>query len=168
MAFTLQQLSDIEEIKQTKANYFRFVDFKDWDNLKDCFTEDLRFEMFTPADGRSVMSEEPGRDAYIENLKVCLTDTTTTHQGHCHNITLTSPTTADSWIALEDRVDLYPMGMTQHSQGYYKEKYVKGEDGKWRISRISLQYIRVKYIPMEDDAEYEPLPDYSVDEQVFD
>ena len=38
----LQQLQEIEAIKQLKARYQRCVDTKDWDGLADTFTADAR------------------------------------------------------------------------------------------------------------------------------
>lgn len=172
MSYTVEQLSAIEEIRQCKANYFRTMDYKQWDELKDCFTEDFRFEMITPLQGRTTMDppgaeEKIGRDPYIEALKVCLDGVRTSHHGHAQNVTLTGENTADSWTALEDRVDLFVMGLCQHGQAYYKEKYVKCDDGKWRIRRMSIRYIRVKYVPLEE-TEYMPLPDYDRMSTIFD
>lgn len=167
--YTLQQLCDIEEIKKCKARYFFTMDRKMWDELADCFTEDFRYEMIDPLQGRTAMLEEPGRDKYIEALKQTIGEYTTSHQGHCHEVTLTSDTTADSIIALEDTVDLHAYGLSQVGQAHYIEKYQKCEDGKWRIRRMSIQYIRVRMVPLgENEMEYKPLPDYKALSTIFD
>ena len=36
----VEQLWDIEQIKQLKARYFRYIDSKDWDSFAQLFTED--------------------------------------------------------------------------------------------------------------------------------
>ena len=51
-------LVHVENIKQLKARYFRFVDSKQWDALRDVFTDDVLFyfESPTPAiDRKSVV-----------------------------------------------------------------------------------------------------------------
>ena len=48
MSDPLQQLLDIEAIKQLKARYFRCMDTKDWDGFRDVFTVDAVLE----AEGR--------------------------------------------------------------------------------------------------------------------
>ena len=40
-----QMLLDIEAIKQLKARYFRYVDTKQWDDLKALFTADARWSV---------------------------------------------------------------------------------------------------------------------------
>ena len=36
---TAQHLYEIEQIKQTKARYFRFLDTKQWTDWRTCFTD---------------------------------------------------------------------------------------------------------------------------------
>jgi len=40
---TAQYLYELEQIKRTKARYFRFLDTKQWADWRTCFTEDLHF-----------------------------------------------------------------------------------------------------------------------------
>jgi ketosteroid isomerase-like protein len=40
----IQTLEDTEEIKKLKARYWYYVDNKQWDNLADCYVEDVVFE----------------------------------------------------------------------------------------------------------------------------
>ena len=51
---SMQRLTDIEEITQLKAKYFRAVDTKDWDLFaNEVLTEDAHFDMEgTLVDGR--------------------------------------------------------------------------------------------------------------------
>src|ERR1700733_6454504 len=42
------RLVHVENIKQLKARYFRFVDSKQWDALRDVFTDDLLFYFESP------------------------------------------------------------------------------------------------------------------------
>ena len=41
-------LVHVENIKQLKARYFRFVDSKQWDALRDVFTDDVLFYFESP------------------------------------------------------------------------------------------------------------------------
>jgi len=41
----LNNLTEIEAIKQLKARYFRFLDAKQWTDWHTCFTDDLHFFM---------------------------------------------------------------------------------------------------------------------------
>ncbi len=47
MSTTLQEptqiLYEIEQIKQTKARYFRFLDTQQWTQWRTCFTDDMQF-----------------------------------------------------------------------------------------------------------------------------
>jgi len=43
----LERLVAIEEIKTLKARYFRFVDTKQWDDLRACFTAGIGSELST-------------------------------------------------------------------------------------------------------------------------
>ena len=41
--YDLQQLSDLEQIRQLKARYCRFIDTKQWTRLAGLFVEGTRF-----------------------------------------------------------------------------------------------------------------------------
>ncbi len=45
MTPSLEQLWDIEQIKQLKARYFRLLDTKDWDAFADRFTDDCPHDL---------------------------------------------------------------------------------------------------------------------------
>lgn len=165
MEYTLQQLTDIEEIRKVKARYFRLMDYKQWDDLLDVFCEDFRYEMIDPEQGRTAMLEVEGRVPYMEALKQTLDQVTTAHQGHMMEINLIGETTAECYTSLNDVVCLYKYGITQEGWAHYFEKYKKCDDGKWRIHRMSIRYLKVNRTPLE--GEWKPKPDFEAMSTIF-
>jgi len=138
----LQELSEIEEIKQLKGRYQRGVDTKDWDLLASVFTED----------SRSIYNggkhSYDGRDAILGFLREGLgtIEVQTMHHAHTPEIEITSETTARGTWYLEDFVlskrpsEGAPHGTTLHGTGIYQDEYVK-RDGQWHI--LSTGYERI-------------------------
>lgn len=124
-------MDDIEAIRQLKARYFRTMDTRDWEGMRQVFTEDVVVD--TSAAGGNVVS---GADQFIEFLKETLSGTVTVHQGHMPEIELTSPTTATGIWALNDIV-IWPNGTRLDGYGHYHERYQKIGD-EWRIKTSTL------------------------------
>ena len=132
----------IEEIKQLKARYFRFLDTKQWTNLRGLFTDDAVFEgTFDPF---------KGPDDFIAGVSKFNQNTVTVHHGHMPEIRITSPTTARAIWALADFIEIkaaegQPPGAQQRGFtgfGHYQEKYRK-EGDTWKIAFMRLTRIRV-------------------------
>jgi hypothetical protein len=135
----LQQLLDIEAIKQLKARYFRLMDTKQWDAWGDVFTADARMEV-PEAD-----LELDGRQAVVEKVSSVLAGTVTTHHGHMPEIEITGPDTARGTWAMFDYVEWTGKDGTRaglRGFGHYLEEYVR-EDGEWRIAKTRLERLRV-------------------------
>ena len=98
-------LDDIEAINQLKARYFRTMDTKDWDGMRQVFTDDV--VMDTTESGGGVVT---GADEFMAFLREALDGAVTVHQGHMPEIDLTSETTATGIWALNDIV-IWPNGM---------------------------------------------------------
>jgi uncharacterized protein (TIGR02246 family) len=132
----VQRLLDIEEIKQLKARYFRFLDTQDWDGLAEVFTADAVMD----ADG----FVEHGRDEILAFLPEVLRGVVTTHHGHMPEITVTGSDTATGVWAMFDYLTFPggppPKGLRGY--GHYHEEYVREPDG-WRIRRLTLTRLRV-------------------------
>jgi uncharacterized protein (TIGR02246 family) len=128
-------MDDIEAIKRLKARYFRTMDTKDWDGMREVFADDV--VMDTTGSGGNVIT---GADEFIAFLKQTLGDAVTVHHGHMPEIELTSPTTATGIWALEDWVRWEAGGI--HGFGHYHETYAK-TDGTWRITSSTLTRLRM-------------------------
>jgi uncharacterized protein (TIGR02246 family) len=133
---------DIEAIKQLKARYFRGMDTKQWDLMKEVFADDVVID--TTEDGSPVIE---GRDEFIAFLAPMLAEVVTVHHGHMPEIELTSDTTATGVWAMEDHL-WWPEGSPlQHLHGYghYHETYRKGPDG-WRIATLTLTRLHREFV----------------------
>lgn len=132
----IQTLEDINAIERLQANYWDYLDAKDWDNLRKCFTDDFVF-MNKTTGGRY-----EGADGMVKTMVDKFTDgITTSHHGHHHWVELTGENTAIGYWALED--DLYDAvnGGEFVGRAHYLNKYVK-IDGKWLCKEMSLKYLR--------------------------
>ena len=78
-------MDDIEAIRQLKARYFRTMDTKDWDGMRQVFTDDVVMDT-TEAGGGLVT----GADEFMAFLREALDGAVTVHQGHMPEIELTS------------------------------------------------------------------------------
>ena len=139
----LQELVEIEAIKQLKARYQRCVDTKDWDGLAATFAPDAR----SVYSGGKYSFE--GRDAIMEFLSGSLGSTkiASLHHAHTPEIEITSDTTARGTWYLEDFVinesegtEHMPGGTVLHGTGIYSDEYVK-IDGAWKISLTGYERI---------------------------
>ena len=134
---------DIEAIKQLKARYFRTMDTKRWDEMREVFTDDVTVD--TTASGGGVVT---GADEFLSFLRDTLADVTTVHHGHMPEIELTGPTTATGIWALQD-ILVWPNGMRLDGHGHYHETYEK-VDGRWRISSSTLTRLHMDMTGWED------------------
>ena len=132
-------LADIEQIKQLKARYFRFMDSKKWTDWRACFTDDMHF--YRDQDPNPIDSSG---DAFVSRVSKHLERAVTVHQGHMPEIEITGPTTAHGVWAMFDWVN--KPEENRQGYGHYIEDYEKGPDGRWRIKSLRLTRIRVDSI----------------------
>jgi hypothetical protein len=138
------RLLAIEEIKQLKARYFRYMDTRQWSELASVFARDAHLD----TDGFAA----DGRDGIVAFLQRVLRDARTVHHGHMPEITITSATTAHGIWAMFDYVEFVtsdpnetaPRGLFGY--GHYEEDYVV-EDQAWRIAKLRLTRLRVDPLP---------------------
>jgi len=126
-------LEDVEAIKKLKSRYWRCIDRKLWDELADCFVEDVVFEILQPA------MKLQGRKEVIQFLAERLGSTITAHQGHNAEIEITSDTTAKGMWTLYDDIRNVESNTVLRGYGFYEDEYAKEKDG-WRIK--SIKFIR--------------------------
>src|SRR5687767_9098273 len=129
-------MDDVEAIRQLKARYFRTMDTKDWDAMRQVFTDDVVVD--TSSSGGGIVE---GADEFLTFLRGVIGDVVTVHHGHMPEIEITSATTATGIWAMEDMLR-WPSGAEMHGYGHYHETYEK-VDGQWRINSTTLTRLRV-------------------------
>ncbi len=140
-----QASTDLEEIQQLKARYFRLMDQKQWNEWRECFTEDVAAVYEGPP--RLNKGDDPerialkGRAELVEGVRGLLRNVISVHQGFMPELALTSSTTATGVWAMFDYLRL--PRCTFKGWGHYHEEYVK-QDGQWRIKKIHLTRLHVE------------------------
>lgn len=135
------QLIAVEEIKQLKARYFRYLDTQDWTAWRRLFASDARLDI-----GGAVRSP----DELLDLTRDLLTGAVSVHRGFMPEIEIIGPDTATGVWAMEDYIVLPtepgtpPRGM--HGFGHYREAYQRIAD-EWRIAKLTLTRLRIE--PLE-------------------
>ena len=125
----LRALEDVEAIKQLKYRYFRCLDLKLWDDLRECFVPDA-----TVAYGGGQYCFD-GVDAILDFLVRSLgaeSGSLGAHHGHHPEIELTGPATARGSWALDNYLFNVRQKRALRIAAYYRDEYVKVATG-WRI-----------------------------------
>jgi SnoaL-like domain len=131
-------VNDIEAIRQLKARYFRTMDTKDWDGMRQVFTDGV--VMDTSEAGGSLIT---GADEFMAFLSETLAEVVTVHHGHMPEIDVTGPTTATGIWALQDLL-IWPNGLRLLGFGHYHETYEK-VGGDWRIASSKLTRLHMDF-----------------------
>ena len=137
-------MDDLEAIRRLKARYFRTMDTKDWEGMRQVFTDDVVVD--TSEAGGSVVN---GAAEFIAFLEETLRGAVTVHQGHMPEIDLLSATTASGIWALHDLV-IWPGGVRLNGYGHYYETYEKAGD-KWLIKSSKLTRLHVDLVMPDPD-----------------
>ena len=142
MAPTPDQLADIEAIRALKARYFRLMDQKRWDEMRDVFVADV--EVRTP-DDTGDDTPTVGRDAFVDMLASVLAGVISVHHGHMSEISVEGDTATGVW-AMEDNLWWPAEAGLGHmwGAGWYEETYRRCADEQWRIATLYLRRIRVE------------------------
>lgn len=150
-----EQLWNIEQIKQLKARYFRYLDTKQWPKYRALFTNDAR--IWTSSTNAGDEPGFPSPDAFVEWMQTRhdADRAVSVHQGHMPEIEVLTETSARGIWALFDWVDRPKMHAFQ-GFGHYYEEYRKEPDGQWRISIMRITRIRVDQM----DSSLEAAPNY--------
>jgi len=149
MAYTLQQLSDLEDIRTLKHRYFRGIDTADIALLSGLFTNDVSVDYR----GGTYRVRVQGRDNMIEFLANSFhSDAVAMHHGHMPEITLTGEDSAEGVWYLEDI--FVNLEFRTHTVGsaIYRDHY-RREDGKWKIARTEYDRVIEFIRPLADDAQ---------------
>lgn len=133
---TASQLTDIEAIHQLKAQYFRYIDTKDWTDFGNVFASNATVQ----ATALGITVNYAGRSQIVSSVSGELALAVTVHHGFMPEITLTSDTTASGIWAMEDLIEYTPL-IQYHGYGQYHETYVK-INGQWFIQSTVLTRFR--------------------------
>ena len=140
MTEVVSAADELEELRQLKARYCRFLDTKDVDSWRAVFTADLvvTLDMAVSVGGADPMTAEPieGVDNFVPMVLGGLEGVATMHHCHTPELTVTSATTATGIWAMEDLL-VFADGREMHGAGHYRETYEK-QDGSWRIKTLHL------------------------------
>ena len=148
MAYTLQQLSDIEDIKVLKHRYFRAIDTADMALLEDLFTDDVSVDYR----GGTYRCQFSGRADMLMFLANSFhSEAVAMHHGHMPDITLTGDDTADGVWYLEDI--FIHLGSRTETIGtaIYKDRY-RREDGRWKLAHTEYDRIMEVVTPLDPKA----------------
>lgn len=147
----LQQLSDIEDLRLLKANYFYTLDHKLWAEWIALFTEDavLKVDLAVrepggaPPAARTIASAANILTFISQEARAATARTV--HHGHTFEYAFLSDTEATGRWAMEDIVD-HPTHGLLRGYGHYHERYRK-HSGQWRFSAVHLTRLRLDLTP---------------------
>ncbi|VWX54190.1 nuclear transport factor 2 family protein [Novosphingobium sp. 9U] len=137
----IARLTAIEEIRNLKARYFRYMDCKLWDQLPSVFTRDMK--VLTPT---GEVYSASGL-TYAESLRNSLTFAVSCHQGLTAEIEIVDEQNAKAIWAMQDVIvwdDHHPTygWKSITGRGHYHESY-RMEVGAWRIATLTLTRVRL-------------------------
>lgn len=143
---------ELEDLRQLKARYCRFLDTKDVGAWRDVFAPDVVviLDMAVSTAGADPQTAAPieGVDNFVPMVMGGLENVATKHHCHTPELTLTSTTTATGIWAMEDLL-IFGDGRELYGAGHYHETYEK-RDGSWRIKSLHLTRTILKMTGGED------------------
>jgi bile-acid 7alpha-dehydratase len=131
----IRVLEDVEAIRRLRNKYFRCLDGRLWDEMAECFADDVDASYFN---GELKFS---GKNALVQFFMLGLTDVLIgMHHGHHPEIEITSETTARGTWGLHNYLIDKKNNRGQRIAGVYQDEYVK-EGDQWKIKSIVCNQI---------------------------
>jgi hypothetical protein len=148
MAYTLQQLSDIEDIKLLKHRYFRGMDTAEWALVETLFTDDVTIDYR----GGGYRVQSKGKADMMLFLKNSFhSDAVAMHHGNMPEITLTGEDEAEGiWYLFDIFIHAEARSQTVGS-AIYRDRYLR-VDGQWKIAHSEYDRIIELVGPMGSDT----------------
>ena len=137
-----REVDDLEAIKTVMARYFRFMDTKQWPELRGVFADDMT--MLAPDD----VADAPalvGGDRVARMIERVLGPAVTVHRGFLPEVEFMGPDTARAIWAMEDVVE-FPEAPERNfrGSGHYHATYTRTPEG-WRIASLVLRRLRLDH-----------------------
>jgi SnoaL-like protein len=140
-------LAALEEIRRLKYRYLRCVDQKLWDEIGEVFTADATVDYGTKALGEPIRLR--GREEIVAFLRKSLgPGIITVHFASQPEIDTDGDTATGTW-SFEDTVIATEYRVVVKGAAFYEDRYLRGEDGRWRISHTG--YVRTYEVMMSLD-----------------
>ena len=149
MTFTLQQLSDLEEISHFILRYFRCIDTGNEAELAQLLAEDVT--IYYRGGGYRV--QVSGKADMIYFIASSFnSDVVAMHHGHSPEIRFTGPDSAEGTWYLEDRfISLERMDDTVGS-ALYRDRYTRTADG-WKLQHSEYDRVYEIVRPIDPNEE---------------
>lgn len=148
MSYTLQQLSDLEDIRMLKHRYFRAIDTANADLLADLFTDDIAVDYR----GGYYRITLEGKAAMLEFLANSFhSGAAAMHHGHMPEITITGENSAEGVWYLEDIFINLEKKTHIIGSAIYKDLY-RRVDGKWKIEHTEYDRVLELVFPLSEDV----------------
>lgn len=148
MAYTLQQLSDLEDIRTLKHRYFRGIDTADMALLDGLFTEDVAVD-YRGGNYRVVLNGRADMLVFLANS--FHSGALAMHHGHMPEITLTGPDSAEGIWYLEDIFINLELKSHTFGTAIYKDLYQR-EGRVWKIARSEYDRVIEVVLPLDPAA----------------
>jgi len=149
MTYTLQQLSDLEDVRTLKHRYFRGIDTADASLLGTLFTADVSVDYR----GGNYRVSLQGRDDMLEFLANSFhSGAIAMHHGHMPEITLTGANSAEGLWYLEDIFINLEQKTHTIGSAIYRDHY-RREGDRWLIARTEYDRVFEMIRPLAEDAE---------------
>ncbi len=132
----MQELLEIEKIKQLKARYLRGLDTKDWELFKSSMSEDCRGRYNS---GKLSFEDRDGIVAFMEN-NLSGPGVLTLHQGHHPEIEIIDDNSARGTWYLQDMVLQIEAGVRLYGTAVYEDQY-RREAGEWKICATGYERV---------------------------
>jgi hypothetical protein len=138
---------DLIEICRLKARYFRFLDTKQWAELRALLDDDLVYYADTSPVPESTKPAVVGADAFVARVSQSFADAVSVHHGSAPEIDFITDNEATGIWAMYDWVDDKRTRQCRKGYGHYHDRYKKDTHGRWRMTEVRLTRIRVDLSP---------------------
>jgi hypothetical protein len=140
MSYTPPPASAIDQVRQAKARYCRYVDTRQWDAFVNLFIPSPDVRIYDAAG--ELLVAFSSREVFAAASRDYLAGAQSIHQLHNDELTQVSESDIRAIWSMEDYI-LFPDAADgrpsrHHGYGHYHENWVLTDDG-WRIASLELR-----------------------------